>query len=165
MLERTIEDGSSLGDWLVANGWMVRVPTPEGLAYVLGSRAKRRFGVRSTWITRPELAARQLLIRKVDIVLAQYGWQRTSGGLLPYPRYRRPDGRPAYLVAGRTGLCVRTVSRMLERCRAQLLREGAVLLVISSRWTRLRPLVTRSNGLLTVAKLPLFLAPGGEAVL
>jgi hypothetical protein len=140
VLERTIEDGSCLGDWLVAHGWMVRVPTPEGMAYVLGPKAKRRFGVRSTWITRPELAARQLLTRKIDIVLAQCGWQRTSGGLLPYPRYRRPDGRPVYLVAGRTGLSARTVSRILERWRPQLLREGAGLLIISSRWTRLQPL-------------------------
>lgn len=164
-LERTLQDGSSLRHWLEAKGWMVRVPTPEGVAYVLSPQAKRWLGVRSSWITRPELAARQVLHRRIVGVLEQWGWYQVRGGVLPYLCYRRPDGRPTYVVASRRGLSARTVRRMLDRCRAPLLREGAVLLVISPDCRWLKSLAMRSNGLLTLAPLaPFVQEPDGACL-
>ncbi len=154
MLDDALRRSPPVRARLVQGGWLVAVPTPVGVAYVLGARAKALFGIRSTWVTRPELAARQLLLRRVDAVLRSWQWRRLEPGALNYPRYHRPDGCPAYLLADPRGLRSRTIRRILDRHRTELLREGAVLLVISATWKRLRRLAARSNGLLIVAPLP-----------
>lgn len=148
--------GGSLpaGDLLIGKGWLVGVPTPEGVAYVLSPRAKQWLGVHSTWVTRPDLAARQLLLRKIDAVLTQSGWLRAQGAL-PYPRYRDRAGRLIYVTASRNGLRSGTVRRMLDRHRAHLVREGAVLLVLTAHWRSLQDVAARSNGLLAAGPLSL----------
>lgn len=140
-------------------GLVVAVPTSVGTAYVPSPRAKRLLGICSNWTTRPELAARQLMQRDLDAKLQGRRWQRLARGPLPYPRYQRPDGRTTYVVTGVRGPRSGTVRRILERYRIQLLREGAVLLVVTRQWSWLRRLAGRSNGLLVVAPPPPGLGP------
>ncbi len=134
---------------------MTLVPTQVGQAYVLSARAKRALKIHSTWITRPEIAARQVLQRRLGAVLRRCHWQLQACGALPYPRYARPDGRIAYVVVRVRGPRSRGVRRILEKYRTRLLREGAVLMVFSRQWKRLRRLAEHSHGLLEVAPLDL----------
>ncbi len=147
---------------LIREGLVVSVPTCFGPAYVLSAHAKRLLNVHSTWVTRPEMAAQQLLLRQTGQVLHRHGWQRQLPGRLPYPKYQRMDGRIAYVLVNLHSSTSRRVRRILTKYRAQLLREGAVLLVFSRHWKRLRHLVDWGNGLLEVAPLNLLLAGPGR---
>ncbi len=163
VLVRLIPDGSATTlELLIQEGLLVSVPTRLGTVYVLSAKAKRVLNVRSSWITRPEMATRQVLHRRLGEVLRRQGWHPEAPGALPYPRYRRPDGRAAYVLVSLHGPRSRAVRRVLEAHRASLLREGAVLTVYGRQWRRLRHLAQGSNGLLEVAPLdPALTAPAG----
>jgi hypothetical protein len=138
---------------LAALGEIAPVPTDLGTVYVLGPRGKRRLGVRSAWRTRPEVALEQLLARRVRAVLEAAGWRRDGTGSLPIPRYRREDGRAAYVLVKARGPRSRSVRRMLAEYRTQLIREGAVLVIFTPDRGRLAHLEEDSNGLLSVRSL------------
>lgn len=140
---------------LLAMGMIAEVSTKLGMVYILGPRGKKHLGIHSSWITRPDAALDQVLSRRVREKLEASGWRLDNPGSLPYPRYLRPDGRPAYVLVSSTGPRARSLRRLLEQYRTCLLREGAVLVVCTVRWKSLCRVADGSNGLVEVRPLEL----------
>lgn len=106
-----------------------RHETPAGEGIVLGPQGRRALGLSPHYLSPPDVAATQILRRRVREKLEADGYRYlgTQGRTLLI--FRSPRGRRVYLMAQWHPYRARSVGRVLERVHVQLLREGAILLI------------------------------------
>lgn len=145
-----LHHGQATLQTLFQEKWLALVPTPLGELVVLGSAGRRALNLSPFYLSPPEAAATQLIRRRIRDALELRGWQyqgRPSRNLMLFVT---EQGQRVYVLARYGDYHPRSVCRVLATVRADLMREGGILLLWTQHPQRFRAVARRANELLVL---------------
>ena len=138
---------------LIAKKYLTCIPTPLGELIILGSRGRSILGLSLFYKSPPEAAATHVIRRQVKVELEAIGWTYQSRPSRNLMHFTTEQGQSVYVLARYGDYTVRSIRRILNNLRSQLIYENSVLLVCTRYPHRLKRLAQNSHGLLTLHQL------------